>query len=154
MAEQWRTCSPTTGVTSSAWKPGGRLDPADIVTNEAEMFGKLTWLDERQGSGVAPPPFPVWNCKTAGGTTVHWTATSVRLAGHEFSARSHYGGREGTTLADWPVQLADLEPWYSAAEDRLGVTGTHGIERLPASNNYLVFEAGAKTLRLQGNQYR
>ena len=132
------------GVGVVCLEAGGRLDPADIVTNEAEMFGKLTWLDERQGSGIAPPPFPVWNCKTVGGTTVHWTATSVRLSQHEFNARSHYGEMAGTTLADWPLELADLEPWYSVAEDRLGVTGTHGIERLPASNNFLVFEAGAK----------
>ena len=132
------------GIDVVCLEAGRRLDPAEIVTNEAEMFGKMTWLDERQGSGIAPPPFPVWTCKTVGGTTLHWTATSVRLLEHEFSARSHYGETVGTTLADWPVSLAELEPFYAAAEDRLGVTGTHDIERLPASNNFLVFEAGAK----------
>ena len=123
---------------------GRRLELTEIVTDEAEMFGKITWLDERLGSGVAPPPFPVWNCKTVGGTTVHWTATSVRLAAHEFRARSHYGASVGATLADWPLTLAELEPYYAIAEERLGVTGTNGIERLPGNNNYLVLEAGAK----------
>lgn len=132
------------GVDVVCLEAGKRLDLTDIVTNEAEMFGKLTWLDERQGSGVAPPPFPVWNCKTVGGTTLHWTATSLRLLEHEFSARSRYGAVKDTTLVDWPLSLAELEPYYSAAEDRLGVTGTHGIERLPESNNYMVFKAGAK----------
>ena len=132
------------GINVVCLEAGKRLDPAEIVTNEAEMFGKITWLDERQGSGIAPPPFPVWNCKTVGGTTLHWTATCVRLSEHEFNANSHYGKTEGTTLADWPVTLADLEPFYAVAEDRLGVTGTNGIERLPGNNNYLVMEAGAK----------
>ena len=132
------------GVNVICLEAGRRLDLTEIVTNEAEMFGKITWLDERQGSGIAPPPFPVWNCKTVGGTTMHWTATCVRLSEHEFKAHSHYGDMEKTTLADWPVTLAELEPFYSAAEDRLGVTGTNGIERLPGNNNYRVLEAGAK----------
>ena len=133
------------GIDVVCLEAGKRLDPAEIVTNEAEMFGKITWLDERQGSGVVPPPFPVWNCKTVGGTTLHWTATSVRLSEHEFNAHSHYGNTEGTTLVNWPVKLAELEHFYTVAEDRLGVTGTHGIERLPGNNNYLVLEAGAKS---------
>ncbi len=132
------------GINVVCLEAGKRLDLADIVTNEAEMFGKITWLDERQGSGIAPPPFPVWNCKTVGGTTLHWTATSVRLLEHEFNAHSHYGDIADTTLVDWPVTLAELEPFYAAAENRLGVTGTNNIERLPGNNNYLVFEAGAK----------
>ena len=132
------------GIDVVCLEAGRRLDLTEIVTDEAEMFGKITWLDERQGSGIAPPPFPVWNCKTVGGTTLHWTATGIRLQDHEFSAQSRYGAVKGTTLVDWPLSLAELEPYYSAAEDRLGVTGTHGIERLPESNNYLVFEAGAK----------
>ena len=132
------------GIDVVCLEAGKRLDLTEIVTNEAEMFGKITWLDERQGSGVALPPFPVWNCKTVGGTTVHWTATGIRLQEHEFNALSRYGAVSDTSLVDWPLNLAELEPYYTAAEDRLGVTGTHGIERLPESNNYRVFKAGAK----------
>ena len=132
------------GINVVCLEAGRRLDLAEIVTDEAEMFGKITWLDERQGSGNALPPFPVWNCKTVGGTTLHWTATAIRLQEHEFSALSRYGAVKDTTLVDWPLSLAELEPWYAAAENRLGVTGTNGIERLPRNNNYMVFEAGAK----------
>ena len=46
------------GIDVVCLEAGKRLDPAEIVTNEAEMFGKITWLDERQGSGIATPPFP------------------------------------------------------------------------------------------------
>ncbi|MFB3077688.1 MAG: NAD(P)-binding protein, partial [Lysobacterales bacterium] len=125
---------------------GRRLAPRDIVNNEAEMFGKLTWLDPRIGSGQAIPPFPVWTCKTVGGTTTHWTASCPRLQAHEFQARSTYGKIADTTLVDWPIDLQELNPYYSLAEDRMGVTGTHGIPRLPGNNNYKVLAAGARTL--------
>lgn len=125
---------------------GRRLAPEDIVNNEAEMFGKLTWLDPRIGSGQAISQFPVWTCKTVGGTTTHWTASCPRLQAHEFQARSTYGKIADTTLVDWPIDLQELNPYYGLAEDRMGVTGTHGIPRLPGNNNYKVLAAGARKL--------
>ncbi len=134
------------GVTVVCLEAGRRLGFEDIVNNEAEMFGKFTWLDERIGSGDALAQFPVWNCKTVGGTTMHWTATSLRLQPHEMKARTTYGEMEDTNLVDWPLEYADLTPYYDLAEDRMGVTGTGGIERLPGNNNYKVLEAGARKL--------
>lgn len=125
---------------------GSRLRREDIVTNEAEMFGRITWLDERIGQGNAIPPFPVWNCKTVGGTTMHWTGTSLRMQAHEFRARSTYGDIEGTTLQDWPIDYDALTPFYALAENHMGVTGTSDIERLPGSNNFKVLEAGARNI--------
>ncbi len=113
------------------------------------MFAKFTWLDERIGSGDTLPRFPVWNCKTVGGTTMHWTATSLRLQPHELRARTTYGAVEDANLADWPLTYDELAPYYDAAEDRMGVTGAHGIDRLPGNNNYLVLEAGARKIGYQ-----
>jgi choline dehydrogenase-like flavoprotein len=45
---------------------------------------------------------------------------------------------------DWPLSMQEMEPFYDKAEDKLGVTGTHGIPRLPGNNNYKVLAAGAK----------
>lgn len=134
------------GIDVVCLEAGRRLSMSDIVNNEAEMFDKFTWLDERIGSGSALANFPVWNCKTVGGTTMHWTATSLRLQPHEMQARTTYDDVENTNLADWPINYDDLAPWYDKAEDRLGVTGTHEIERLPGNNNYKVMEAGAKNI--------
>ena len=39
-----------------------------------------------------------------------------------------------------------IDPWYTRAEDRMGVTRTHGIPGLPGNNNFKVLEAGAKKL--------
>ena len=137
------------GVDVVCLEAGRRLSFADITTNEAEMFGKFTWLDRRIGTGDTLDNFPVWNCKTVGGTTMHWTGTSLRLQPHEMRARSTYGDIAGANLADWPLSYDELAPYYDQAEDRMGVTGTHGIERLPGNNNYKVFEAGARKLGYQ-----
>ena len=134
------------GIDVVCLEAGRRLLPGEVVNNEAEMFGKLTWLDPRIGSGQAIPGFPVWTCKIVGGTTTHWTASCPRLQAHEFRAKSTYGKIEDTNLVDWPVVLKELAPYYSQAEDRMGVTGTHGIPRLPGNNNYKVLEAGARKL--------
>lgn len=116
-----------------------------------EAFGQLTWLDARTQSGtwgVARdfPSLPVWHCKTVGGTTVHWTASTPRLQDWELRARSIYGDVAGTSLIDWPISYKELESYYEIAERRLGVTRRNGVPGLPASNNFKVMYAGAKKL--------
>ena len=50
----------------------------------------------------------------------------------------------GANLLDWPITLAEMEPWYAKAEDKMGTTRTNNIPGLPGNNNYKVLEAGAK----------
>jgi len=137
------------GVDVVCLEAGPRLAMRDFVNDEAEMFGKMTWLDERVSTGDSIPNFPMWTCKAVGGTTLHWTASCPRLQPHEMKARSTYGEIENTSLVDWPIDYSELAPYYDLAENRLGVTGTNGIERLPGHNNYKVIEAGAKNLGYQ-----
>lgn len=134
------------GIDVVCLEAGKRLSSEDIVNDEATMFERFTWFDRRIGSGIAPKEFPVWTCKTVGGTTMHWTASCPRMQEHEFRARSTYGDIANTNLVDWPFSLQELAPYYERAEDKMGITGTHGIERLPGNNNYKVLEAGARAL--------
>lgn len=134
------------GIKVVCLEAGPRLAMSDIVNDEAEMFGKLTWLDYRVGEGLPPDGLPVWNCKTVGGTTLHWTANCPRLREFEIRARSTYGDMEDTNLADWPLSMTELESYYEKAEAMLGVTGTNNIARLPPNNNYKVLAAGARNL--------
>ena len=92
------------------------------------------------------PNLPAWIVKSVGGSTVHWAGASLRFQEHEFKARSTYGNIAGASLADWPITLAEMAPWYAKAEDKMGTTGTNGIPRLPGNNNYKVLEAGARKL--------
>lgn len=69
----------------------------------------------------------------AGGGTVHYGAVSWRFHEDDFRARSatieRYGAAaipSDTSLADWPLSYADLEPFYDKAEYDLGVSGRAG----------------------------
>jgi choline dehydrogenase-like flavoprotein len=82
--------------------------------------------------------------KSVGGSTVHWAGASLRFEEHEFRAQSAYGNVQRANLLDWPITLAEMEPWYAKAEDKLGVTRTNNIPGLPGNNNFKVMEAGAR----------
>jgi choline dehydrogenase-like flavoprotein len=132
------------GIDVVCLEAGPRLTLSDIVNDGDTMFARLTWLDKRIGTGELSPALPLWVCKTVGGTTVHWAGAALRFQEHEFKTRTIYGEIQGANLLDWPLTLKELEPFYDQAEDKLGVTGTHGIPRLPGNNNYKVLAAGAK----------
>lgn len=134
------------GIKVVCLEAGKRLKITDIVNDATEMFNKMTWLDYRVGEGLAPDGQPSFTCKTVGGSTTHWTANCPRFRDFEFKAKSTYGELEDTNLADWPLDLDEMVPFYDIAEDRLGVTGTNGIEKLPPSNNFKVMEAGARNI--------
>lgn len=128
---------------------GPRFSPADYRNDEFFAFTQLTWLDKRGATGnwsvaKTSPTMPAYTVKAVGGTTNHWGALAFRIQPHELKARERYGSVPGAELADWPVTLAELEPYWTLAEDKLGVTGTHGIPRLPVTNNYKVFDYGAR----------
>ncbi len=139
------------GISVVALEAGGRYTPDDFVNDEWESFGQLAWLDKRTTSGdwrVAKDfsGLPAWIVKAVGGTTTHWAGASLRFQEHEFKARTTYGNVPGANLIDWPVDLAEMAPWYEKAETKLGVTRTGNRPALPGNNNFKVFEAGAKKL--------
>jgi choline dehydrogenase-like flavoprotein len=127
---------------------GSQQSSATFRNDEWFAFNQLAWLDKRTTSGswrVAKdfPNLPAWVCKTVGGTTVHWAGASLRIQEHEFKAKTHYGAIDRTTLMDWPLTLAELEPYYAKAESKMGVTRTNGIPGLPGNNNFKVMYNGA-----------
>jgi choline dehydrogenase-like flavoprotein len=130
----------------------GKQESLDsFVNDEWASFVQISWLDKRTTSGtwrVAKdfPNLPAWICKTVGGSTAHWAGASLRFQAHEFKAKSTYGEIEGATLLDWPLTLQELAPYYARAEDKMGVTRTHGIPGLPGNNNFKVLYTGAKRL--------
>ena len=137
------------GIDTVILEAGGRHETADFSNDEWGMFSQISWLDRRTTSGswrVARdfPGLPAWIVKAVGGSTVHWAGASLRFQEHEFRVRSEYGDVAGASLLDWPITLAEMEPYYDRAEDKMGVTGTHGIPRLPGNNNYKVLAAGAE----------
>jgi choline dehydrogenase-like flavoprotein len=139
------------GIKVVLLEAGARQSTDTFSQIPGEAFVQLTWLDARTQSGdwgVARdfPTMPAWHCKTVGGTTVHWTASSPRLQPWEMRAKSTYGAIPNSSLIDWPIAFEELRPYYEAAETRMGVTRRNGMPGLPASNNFKVMYAGAQKL--------
>src|SRR6202043_854907 len=91
----------------------------------------VTW---RPNADARATPMPVLNYgNQAGGAPVHYGAVSWRFHADDFRARSQTIERYGasaipadSSLADWPLSYADLEPYYDRAEYDLGVSGKAG----------------------------
>src|SRR5260370_22627613 len=96
-----------------------------------------------------------------GGGRVHYTANFWRFNEVDFEARTRWGGVPGASLEDWPIRYTDLEPYYTKAEQELGVSGLAGanpfegsrsapypLPPLPVKASGKIFEAAAKQLGL------
>lgn len=66
------------------------------------------------------------NAMTLGGGTRLWQGMAWRFLPEDFRMRTIHGEPEGASLADWPIDYDDLEPYYSRAEQELGVAGEEG----------------------------
>lgn len=67
-----------------------------------------------------------------GGQALHWGGTVPRFAAQDFRVRSLFG-----VGFDWPIEYADLEPYYCEAERRMGVAGEQGpVGEDPRSEPY------------------
>ena len=139
------------GVKVVSLEAGGRYLPEDYINDEWDSFGQLAWVDPRTTSGdwrVAKDfsGLPAWIVKAVGGTSIHWAGASLRFQDHEWKARTSYGEVAGASLLDWPIDTAEMAPWYDKAEEKLKVTRTGGRAGLPGNNNFKVLEKGALAL--------
>src|SRR6266508_691601 len=91
----------------------------------------VTW---RPNTDARARPIPSQSYgNQAGGGTVHYGAVSWRFHEDDFRVRSQTIERYGTSaipqdssVIDWPVSYAELEPYYDRAEYELGVSGKAG----------------------------
>ena len=127
------------GIDVVCLEAGPRLTLADVENDPGLMAGRLGWNDPRIGPAV-------WLCKTIGGTTMRWSGITPRFKPFEFRPRSTYGLLDDTTLIDWPFEFDEIEPYYVRAEDKMGVTGTHGMPPSFETSNFKVLRAGARAI--------
>ena len=91
----------------------------------------VTWRPN--ASARATPIQGQNNGNQAGGGTVHYGTLSWRFHEDDFRVRSstteRYGASaipEDSSVIDWPLSYAELEPYYERAEYELGVSGKAG----------------------------
>ena len=99
------------------------------------------------------------NAAVVGGGTRVYGAQAWRFLPQDFRMASLYGIPTGSSLGDWPISYADLEPYYERAEWEIGVAGDgiasarHWPRRtgfpmppLPVNKQGQVLRAGASKL--------
>jgi choline dehydrogenase-like flavoprotein len=96
--------------------------------------------------------------RVVGGGSLHFTANFWRFPEIEFEQATKLGVPEGSTIADWPIKYADLEPYYTKVEWEVGVSGLAGnpfepprrkgypMPPLPIKSEGVLMERGAKKL--------
>jgi len=137
---------------------GPRLTTADFAPqDELRYFQRqdlrpnvkrdpVTWRPN--ATSRATPVGGLNNGNQAGGGTVHYGAVSWRFHEDDFRVRSQtverYGPSaipEDSSLIDWPLSYADLEPYYDRAEYEIGVSGKAGNLQGRKIDGGNVFEA-------------
>lgn len=99
--------------------------------------------------------------RMVGGGSVHFTANYWRFHPEDFHERSAFGPVAGADLRDWPISYSDLEPYYTKAEEDLGISGLGGsnpfdgprskpypLPPMPVKSSGVLFERGARKLGL------
>ena len=99
--------------------------------------------------------------RMVGGGTAHFTANYWRFHEIDFVERSRWGSIAGTGFEDWPIRYDELEPYYTKAEEELGVSGLAGaspfdpprskpypLPPLPVKSSGVIFERAARKLGL------
>lgn len=72
--------------------------------------------------------FYLMYASAVGGSSMHFAANYWRFRPGDFNEFSRKGNVAGAAMADWPITYDDLEPYYSAVEWAIGVSGQGGLD--------------------------
>lgn len=84
---------------------------------------------------IVLPHDPAYHANAAvlGGGTRVYGAQAWRFHPLDFKMASTYGVPAGSSLADWPIDYEEMAPWYTQAEQTIGVCGDASTDtHLPA----------------------
>ncbi len=106
----------------------------ELLNQRTTVLGNSCGPDDRSprvvagtgGKGITVRPHEGGygnNAACVGSGTVTYGAMAWRFLEKDFRMRSTYGALAGSTLDDWPISYADLEPYYEKAEYEIGVAG-------------------------------
>lgn len=101
----------------------GSTDEREFQARRALFWSDTESLVVNDGP-VLRGPFLARNIGVGG--PLHWTAITYRFHPSDFRVRSTSGHVAGTSVADWPIDYDELEPFYLRAEREIGVAGLAG----------------------------
>ncbi len=110
------------------FKPPSRLEHVF----QASEYDANVWVDEQEVPYTFDPSAPYnWvRVRLFGGRSLFWSRQSFRLSDFELKGKSHDGFGE-----DWPLDYAELAPFYSRVEEIFQVAGAmDGPPQMPDGN--------------------
>lgn len=122
------------------FKPPGKLEHVF----QASEANTNVWVDEQEVPYTFPTDEPYnWvRVRLFGGRSLFWSRQSFRLSNYELKAKSHDGFGE-----NWPIDYAELAPYYSRAENILQVSGAlDGPPQMPDGNFILDNDAWTQSM--------
>jgi choline dehydrogenase-like flavoprotein len=90
---------------------GQKIGQEPLLTSGSRGLGPLVTSGVRQMDSYQ-------HVRGIGGSTLHFTGEAHRLHPAAMKMKSRFG-----VAADWPLEYAELEPYYSEAEQLIGVAG-------------------------------
>ncbi|MGQ0764273.1 MAG: GMC family oxidoreductase [Gemmatimonadota bacterium] len=123
------------GLSVVLLEQGPAFAPGDMEHDEIGAFFTNRWTTNQEQQPQTWRRTPrdkaekrhyVFYARAVGGTTFHFTGNYWRLRPGDFNEFSRRGGVPGASLADWPITYEELEPYYTAVEYAIGVSGAPG----------------------------
>ncbi len=111
---------------------GRAVPPEDMEHDELGALMLNRWTNDptlqaqtwrATPDAVAKPRTFAQYVTAVGGTTLHFSANYWRFRPIDFNEFSKRGNVPGASLADWPITYDELEPYYTAVEWAVGVSG-------------------------------
>lgn len=91
---------------------------AKAVFEDKRYLARETWYDKND------QPFAPYTHYWVGGNTKVYGAALLRMREHDFGEVRHFGG----VSPAWPLSYAELEPYYTRAEQMYNVHGERGLD--------------------------
>jgi choline dehydrogenase-like flavoprotein len=111
---------------------GTAFEPEDMEHDEIGAFVTSRWTSKAEWQSqtyrktvdeVAKKRQYVSYARAVGSTTFHFTGNYWRFRPIDFHELSVRGGVPGAAMANWPITYEELEPFHTAVEYAVGVSG-------------------------------
>jgi choline dehydrogenase-like flavoprotein len=114
--------------------PNAKYAPRQPIQSRcyaANEYSAHLFVDDIDNPYTTPDDKPFWwiRGRQVGGRSLTWGRQSYRLSDYEFKAAERDGFGE-----PWPIGYKDLQPYYDAVEDFVGISGSYeNLPQLPDS---------------------
>lgn len=120
--------------------PGNNASPAPWYPDNGTCEDPKPWQNPAHGYWTQSGDYAFGSTydRFKGGTTNHWLGTALRNFPDDFKLKTKLHC-ESEYARDWPIDYADLEPYYDLADNVIGVSGDPEFDKrlgIPRKSGY------------------